>query len=481
MKKIYLLVVLAVVAAGLFWAIGSRMGASKWGSFKNPETVKLLKQFTALKEAQVHAATNALPPEINSIFKKAQRGDWLSLSNAFWKLGQRNGNFYRASKSHGKIWTTVEKTFADLCEKIGWHRDLYNERLRGTPWEAVKEVWGAFDGFVVGDEKYSTEFGWEIIDAIPAGSIYFGGTDPGRFIVTALCQSQPDGIPFFTLTQMALADSTYLDYLRAMYGKKIYIPTPEDQQECFQEYVRRKTISSTNGRIEISGQSDVMNINGLLVKAIFDQSTNREFFIEESFPLDWMYPHLEPHGLIFKINRQPLSEFSDEIIQRDRDYWRKSLEPKIGGWLTNETSVETVAAFAKKIFTRHDFAGFTGDVRFVQNDYSCKMFSKERSSAAGLYVWRASHSANDSEKKRMTSEADFAFRQALALCPYSPEAVYRYVNLLLSENRLADALLVAETAAQMPPMHGNDGDQIRGTVQQLKQMQTNGAGILPSR
>jgi len=35
-----------------------------------------------------------------------------------------------------------------------------------------------------------------------------------------------------------------------------------------------------------------MTINGLLAKIIFDKNPNREFYIEESFPLDWMYPYL---------------------------------------------------------------------------------------------------------------------------------------------------------------------------------------------
>ena len=95
------------------------------------------------------------------------------------------------------------------------------------------EVYGAFEGFMTGDEKYASKFGREIIDSIPPGSIYFGGTEPGRFIVTAMCKSQPDGDPFFTLTQNWLADGCYLDYLRSTYGNKIYIPT-EPMRKCFQ-------------------------------------------------------------------------------------------------------------------------------------------------------------------------------------------------------------------------------------------------------
>jgi hypothetical protein len=76
------------------------------------------------------------------------------------------------------------------------------------------------------------------------------------------------------------------------------------------------------------------------------------------------------------------------------------------------------------------------------------MFSKLRSSIAGLYAWRVQHAADADEKKRMNDAADFAFRQSWALCPYSPETVFRYVNFLLSAGRTADAILIAETAVR---------------------------------
>ena len=71
----------------------------------------------------------------------------------------------------------------------------------------------------------------------------------------------------------------------------------------------------------------------------------------------------------------------------------------------------------------------------------------------------------------MNDAADFAFRQAWVLCPYSPEAVFRYVNLLMSEGRTDDAVLVAETAGKMPEMQGSNGGQMPGLIQQLKQIQ----------
>jgi len=49
----------------------------------------------------------------------------------------------------------------------------------------------------------------------------------------------------------------------------------------------------------------------------------------------------------------------------------------------------------------------------------------------------------------MRDAADFAFRQALALCPSSPETVYRYVNFLMNGKRFDDALLLADLARKL--------------------------------
>jgi tetratricopeptide (TPR) repeat protein len=64
----------------------------------------------------------------------------------------------------------------------------------------------------------------------------------------------------------------------------------------------------------------------------------------------------------------------------------------------------------------------------------------------------------------MIKEADFAFRQSLAFCPYSPEAVFRYVNLLLTQQRFDDALLVATTCQKLDPYNG----QVIGLINNLQ-------------
>jgi hypothetical protein len=95
------------------------------------------------------------------------------------------------------------------------------------------------------------------------------------------------------------------------------------------------------------------------------------------------------------------------------------------------------------------------------------MFSKWRSAIAGVYSWRTGVSPSgtppaseyqqqsDTGRQRMIKEADFAFKQAFAICPSSPETVYRYVNFLLDQKRKSDALLIAQTASHVDPAKGH--------------------------
>src|SRR5208283_5813501 len=201
MKTISQSLAAALLGIGLCAGGCAKKQMTSFQSLQNPEVAARLKSFVAEKEAQANAATNKMPSEFRAFFAAAAKGDWLAVSNAFVEFRKHAGQYEHSDKT-----------------KI-------DERLRGTAWQAVLEIWGAFDAFGEGDEKYSAMFGNDIIASIPPGSIYFGGTDGGRFIVTALQKSHVKADPFFTLTQNALADGTYLKYLRSMYDGKIYTPT----------------------------------------------------------------------------------------------------------------------------------------------------------------------------------------------------------------------------------------------------------------
>ena len=138
----------------------------------------------------------------------------------------------------------------------------------------------------------------------------------------------------------------------------------------------------------------------------------------------------------------------------------------IGAWLRPETPLQSVLDFVEKTYERKDLSGFTGNPRFVQDGDSQKMFSKLRDSIAGVYAWRVgalkvvpTPAENvvqpGPEHQRMIDAADLAFRQAFALCPYSPEAVSRYADFLVLQNRQEDAISLLETALHQPGLQGN--------------------------
>jgi hypothetical protein len=444
----------------------------------DPDMARLVTEKRAQARELAGVQTNPVPVDVWRFFDAVQQGDWHRTTNMFDRLQKASGRgpSYRVPPKN--LWGVVR----------GWLNDWLRAGSKFQPapalntalWCPVQETLGVAEVFHDWDGKLLHRYGHDIIESIPTNSIYFGGTDPGRFVITALSQSHRQAKPFFTLTQNALADGTYLDYLRRMYGSRIYIPTAVDSQRMFNEYLQDaqerlqagklkpgEDVKNLNNRVTVSGQVAVMEINARLAKIIFDQNPSREFYVEESFPLDWMYPYLSPHGLILKLNREPLRELNDVLVRADRDYWRRYASQLLGDWLTEETSVQEVCDFAERVYLRKDLGTFRGDRAFLGNATAQKSFSKLRSAIGGVYAWRATHAEASDEKGRMQKEADFAFRQALAMCPYSPEAVFRYVQLLLSQNRRKEALLVAETCKRIDP----NNTQVAGLAEQLKKLQ----------
>lgn len=60
----------------------------------------------------------------------------------------------------------------------------------------------------------------------------------------------------------------------------------------------------------------------------------------------------------------------------------------------------------------------------------------------------------------MAKEADYAFRQSLALCPYSPEALFGYVHLLLGTAWPHDVLLVGQTCQRLDSTNSQVSDLV---------------------
>jgi hypothetical protein len=229
-------------------------------------------------------------------------------------------------------------------------------------------------------------------------AIFFGGTDPGRFVPTYMIYSAKVRPDVYLITQNALADNTYMNVMRDLYGDQIWIPSPIDSNRAFQMYVQGvqsgkiqagADVKTEGGKVQVQGVGGVMQINGFLSKMIFDHNQyltetqndektrpvgaaavytdppldkngmppQRTFFVEESYVLPWMYPYLTPHGLIMKINNKP-TPLTKEVIENDTKFW---------GWYVDR---------------------LINDDKFIRDIVARKSFSKLRSAIAGLYAAR---------------------------------------------------------------------------------------------
>jgi tetratricopeptide (TPR) repeat protein len=212
-------------------------------------------------------------------------------------------------------------------------------------------------------------------------------------------------------------------------------------------------------RLSFGGVLVVMGINSYVTKAMFDANPGHEFYVEESYPMDWMYPYLTPFGIIMRVNRQPL-DLSEEVIKRDHLFWSQYSDRLVGNWITYDTTAKQLCDFVEKVYLQHNYAGFKGDPKFIRDEDAQKGFSKLRSAiGASIYEWRAASSQNPAQRKRLQDEAEFAFKQSFAYCPYS-EGASKYAQLLAATGRAEDALLVVKAFQKMDPYNRQGQDMV---------------------
>lgn len=240
------------------------------------------------------------------------------------------------------------------------------------------------------------------------GAVYFGGTDAGRFVPTYLAYAVGFRPDICVLTQNALADPTYMNVERDLYGEQLWFPTADEVRTAFTDYTdavlagqrtSRGRITEVNGRVQISGSAAVMEICEELARQIWERNPKRDFYLEESYRMPWMDAVLEPAGLAMRLRRE--AEGRDLTIDRARndDFW---------DWMVRRLITRT--AYGR------DFA-------------AQKSFSKLRSSQAGIYA-----------RNGQAEAAERAFGEAMALFPISPDALFRYLQeSLLPQARFAVA------------------------------------------
>ncbi len=406
-------------------------------------------EFVRAKERHARALAKDLQPEVSTevwqVFREARSGTTATITNAVERLRRKSGEY------------------------DGEH----DYSIVNAAWPTVLELSLAAEAFSKINRPYSLDFGRQVLATLPKGAVYFGGTDAGRGVITTLSRSHQNGDPVMTLTQNHLVDPTYLEYVRATYGDRIRLPDEGVLQRIFEAYLKdvvkrrehdllhpeepqqvkegEELLEMPDGQVSVGGRTAVMAINGLIAKHIIDSNPGVEFFLEESYPIDWMYPHLAPHGYILKLHRKPLPEFSQELMARDRELWRGLVVRLLGERMASELSVPELCARVSEHYRGGAGFPFAGDSAYLKSNYSQLMYGSLRGAIGGLYRWRSQQDSDIAGRVRMQAAYRTAFRQAFALCPMKPRVVRGFVELLTDEGKSAEALLVANTALSLNP------------------------------
>jgi tetratricopeptide (TPR) repeat protein len=322
-----------------------------------------------------------------------------------------------------------------MLEKLVRHRAVYFWLVPATLFLPVLTFVGSEPVASQRDRWFGWFYGHEMLKDLPAGSVVFGGTDPGRFVPTYMILGesvQPahvkrdpsfDRRDLYIITQNALGDPYYMNYIRDHYGEgrpspdgfferwlgraDAYPPKPlvlPDENEVH-EIIRKAA-----GPDPVTGKPPDEDPAWLVFSAVSQwiwehNRDEHEFFIEESFPMRWTYDYALPEGLVLRLSREKLEEIPPEVIERDFRFWRDTMQ----------------TLFADPNFKR-DF-----DAR--------RSFSKLRCSIGNLYRHRG-----------LKGEAERAYREALEIWPSSVEVLIPLSEMLWEQGRFADSMELIEQA-----------------------------------
>ncbi len=357
-----------------------------------------------------------LPPDVERFFAAAREGDWDKMSALYGQLAAR-----RNAPDHGK------EAWAGLDRLAAAERNALS-----AVWQSVHDTFGVAEQAHLWPAKQLLDYGDSVMSALKPGMVYVGGTDPGRW-VPELMNETGDAEPRVVITQNALADTSYLEYARILYGDRISLPDEAASGKIFAEYsedAQRRAEHDRDhpdeppqlkpgediriepdGRTSVSGQVAVMAINERILQSILATNPDLSFGLQESFPLKGTYPDAVPLG--------PIME-----LRGDGG----------GAPLTAERGGEIVANWQGTLDRMR------ADPASMDSDETMKAYSHDANSQANLLAARG-----------LASDAEKTYRLALDLYPGSTEALGSVVGLMAAAGRTDEARewldgLVAPTA-----------------------------------
>jgi hypothetical protein len=337
------------------------------------------------------------------------------------------------------------KRFFDVAEAGRWEeldaifKSLSEAKSKETPlaealkrlWPAILDTYGAAEVAHDWPAQKLLDYGHTVLDSLQPDTVYVGGTDPGRWI-PALLSETSEGEHRVVMTQNALADGSYLDYLDLQYHDRIATLTQKEFEQAFQDNLAdvqkrlahdqqfpdepkqirpNENISDVEGRLQVSGPGMVLAIIERQLQTLMQKNPDLSFALEESFPLKSTYADATPLGPLMELRAQDAqTAFTPERAAQTLDYWNTATQRLLS------------------------------DPEAVGSSETLKAYSHDASAQANLL---AAHNYN--------TEAEQAYRLSSQLWPASPEPINALSDLLARNGRVDEARQLVDDFVRKNP------------------------------
>jgi len=316
-------------------------------------------------------------------------------------------------------WERIETEWKGLSKRSRQYEGSTSDPGLDPFWMAVLDAYGAAEQAHEWPAQQLLDYGNGILNSLRPGMVYVGGTDNGRWIPELLNETG-EGEPRVMLTQNALADGRYLEYVTELYGGRLNSLSSEDSQRAFQEYVADaqkrlehdqqfpdepkqlrpgEDVRVVDGKMQVGGQVAVMSINEKLLQALMTKNLDLSFAIQESFPFKGTYADALPLGPLMELRAREGQDASmAERAEQTLDYWRGAAQQV----LSDPDAIGSAAAL--------------------------KSYSHDSVATANLLVAHNLH-----------AEAEEAYRLAMRFWPENSESTVGLADLLASTGRPDEA------------------------------------------
>ena len=314
-----------------------------------------MKQFARSRREVMRAMARQknveIPELVERYFDALESGDWAQIKAAFDAIsgGEANAGFG--------------------SERLPAVRDL---------WAPIIDAYGVAEQVHLWPAQKLLDYGNSVLGSLRPGMVYVGGTDEGRWVPTLLNETS-EGERRIVITQNALADGTYLEYVRFLYADRFAAVTPEESKRAFDDYLADakkrlahdeefpdepkqvrpgEQVKMVGGSVQVGGTVAVMDINERILRLLMEKNPELSFALQESFPLKGTYANAAPLGPIMELRAQDQAAFTPERAAQSVDYWRGVAEqfraqPDDSSELTALKSFSKLAVGQANLFAAH--------------------------------------------------------------------------------------------------------------------------------